>query len=415
MSLRFGPLANNAGRSRRSPLVATIAVLVVTNVASLPAPAASVRLGIDVWLAGDLAPLAGKRIGLITNVTGRTADRRSTVDVLAADPRIELAALFTPEHSFFADREGDIEDGSHAGTGLPLHSLYGETRRPTTAMLEGLDGLVFDIQDIGTRIYTYATTLAFAMEEAAAHGLPIVVLDRPNPIGGVQVSGPVLDDDRISFVGYSPIPVRHGMTIGELARYFNGEHAIGAELTVIPVEGWSRSMWLDETGLEWVNPSPNIRNPTQALLYPTLGPLEWTDISVGRGTDEPFEWFGAPWMDGDRVAQALREAALPGVGAVAKRLTPSSSVHADELCDGVHLTVTDRAALDTGLLLATIATTLAEIHGDAWERGRIVGLWGDAAIEAQLEAGLSAREIAATWTAEIDGFRQKRARYLIYD
>ncbi len=415
MSLRFDHSTNNVDAPRRLSIGSLLIVGLVAMAAFSSVQDTAVQPGIDVWLDREFAPLEGRRVGLVTNITGRTADGRSTVDVLASDPRIELAALFSPEHSFFVNREGDIDGDRHATTGLPVHSLYGETRRPTTEMLDGLDALVFDIQDIGTRIYTYATTLAYCMEEAAAAGVPIVVLDRPNPIGGVHVGGPVLDESQISFVGYAPIPVRHGMTIGELALYFNVERAIGADLTVIPVAGWSRDTWFDETGLEWTNPSPNIRNPTQALLYPALGPLEWTDISVGRGTDEPFEWFGAPWMDGARVAAALNAAALPGLRATHKSLTPDASVHADEVSSGVFLTVTNRITFDSGRTLATIAAVLASDYGDAWERSRIVGLWGDESIEAQLDAGLSASEIVSSWQSSLDEFMQTRAQYLLYD
>ena len=371
--------------------------------------------GIDVWQQSGFAPLAGMRIGLITNITGNSVDGRSTVAVLAAANEIELAALFSPEHSFSADQEGDIEAGVHAATGLPIHSLYGETRRPTAPMLEGLDALVFDIQDIGTRIYTYASTLAYAMEEAAAADLAIVVLDRPNPIGGVAVGGPVLDEEHRSFVGYAPIPVRHGMTIGELARYFNAELAIGADLTVIGLSGWSREMWFEQTELEWINPSPNMRNPRQALLYPALGPLEWTNISVGRGTDGPFEWFGAPWIDGSELAAMINAAGLPGLRAEARTLTPDASVHADLACGGVALEVTDRDVFDTGLTLATIATSLQRLYGAQWERERLVPLWGDPAIEHQLDTGMSAVAIVSSWESDLAIFRTARARHLIYD
>ncbi len=370
--------------------------------------------GIDVWQQRGYEPLAGRRVGLVTNITGNTADGRSTVAVLAAAPEVDLSALFSPEHSFFADREGSVDAGVHTATGLPLHSLYGETRRPTAEMLSGLDALVFDIQDIGTRIYTYASTLAYCMEEAAAAGLPIVVLDRPNPIGGMAVSGPVLDERQRSFVGYAPVPVRHGMTIGELARYFNHELGIGADLTVIPLQGWHREMWFDQTGLEWINPSPNIRNPEQALLYPALGPLEWTDISVGRGTDEPFEWFGAPWIDSRHLAAALNEARLPGLRAVPRRLTPSASTHADLDCGGVYLEVTDRDVFNAGLTLATIAASLQRLYGDQWQRERLVPLWGDEAIDKQLDEGESAAAIVASWQGDLIVFAAARARHLIY-
>jgi uncharacterized protein YbbC (DUF1343 family) len=418
MSLRSDSQPNNVGELRTAHdraliLLAVIAALL--NPAARATASQGVLPGIDVWQQRGYAPLVGKRIGLITNVTGKTADGRSTVTILAAASELELLALFSPEHSFFANQEGNIDASVHAATGLPLHSLYGETRRPTATMLEGLDALVFDIQDIGTRIYTYASTLAYCMEEAAAAGIPIVVLDRPNPIGGIAVSGPVLDEKLRSFVGYATIPVRHGMTIGELALYFNGELAIGADLTVIGLVGWQREMWFDQTGLEWINPSPNMREPRQALLYPALGPLEWTNISVGRGTAEPFEWFGAPWIDGADLAAALEDAALPGLRVAARRLTPSASVYADRECGGVYLEVTDRNVFDAGLTLATIATSLQQLYGVDWERQRLVPLWGDDAIDRQLDTGVSAAAIVTSWEHDLATFRAARARYLLYD
>ncbi len=380
-----------------------------------PLPAAPVRPGVDVWRNMGFRPLAGKRVGLVTNDTGRTSAGMLTAAVLADSPAVELAAIFSPEHGFAARLEGDVGDSVEPTTGLPVHSLYGDTRRPTTAMLDGLEGLVFDIQDIGTRFYTYATTLAFCMEEAARHGLPIVVLDRPNPIGGKVVSGPVLDEALLAFVGYAPVPTRHGMTIGELARYFNNERGIDADLTVIPAEGWQRDMWYDETGLLWRNPSPNIRNLTQALLYPALGPLEWTNISVGRGTDTPFQWFGAPWIDALGLAAALNAAALPGLRFVPRHLTPATSIYAGEECAGVDLIVVDRELIDAGLIATTLAITLEQLYAGRWERQRLPSLWGDPEISEQLRSGMGAGAIVDSWSSAMQEFRRIRGRYLLYD
>ena len=199
-----------------------------------------------------------------------------------------------------------------AKTGLPIHSLYGDTRRPTAAMLEGIDTLVIDLQDIGARFYTYMTTMAYVMEEAAKRKVPVVVLDRPNPVNGFQIEGPLLDKAQLSFIGYFPMPIRHGMTIGELARLFNGENKIGADLTVVPVKNWKRDDWFDDTGLPWINPSPNMRNLNQATLYPGIGAIEGTNLSVGRGTDTPFEQVGAPWIDGVKLADVLNGPHSPG-------------------------------------------------------------------------------------------------------
>lgn len=385
---------------------------------SRQATPSSVSVGIDVWRRRRFAPFAGKRIGLITNLTGRDRNGALTAEVLRREPSLTLAALFSPEHGFYGVEEGSVEstdDSKAGGSGLIIHSLYGDTRRPTAEMLAGLEGLVFDIQDIGTRFYTYATTMAYAMEEAAAHGLPIVVLDRPNPINGTQVQGPLLDAGELSFVGYAPIPLRHGMTMGELARYFNEVLDIGADLTVIEVDGWRRGDWYDATGLTWVNPSPNMRNLVQATLYPAVGPLETTNVSVGRGTDEPFEWFGAPWIDARRLAAHLNAAGLPGIRFVPRARTPDASVYADELCHGVDLILTDRDSFAAGRTAITLAHALHALHPDDWEMERFPRLWGRPEVVDQLRRGLSPTEIAATWQDELQAFLEVRRRYLLYD
>ena len=375
----------------------------------------SVLPGVDVWRQRGYEPLVGRRIGLITNATGRDAAGRLTAEVLAASGEVDLVALFSPEHGFRGVEEGDVASAQDASTGLPVHSLYGDTRRPTQEMLAGLDGLVFDIQDVGTRFYTYATTMAYAMEEAASHGLPFVVLDRPNPITGLYAEGPVIDGELLSFVGYVPIPLRHGMTMGELALYFNAELGIAADLTVIPMQGWRRDQWYDATGLLWVNPSPNMRNLEEALLYPAVGALEYTNISVGRGTDEPFEWLGAPWIDGPALARQLNGAALPGVRFIPRKRTPSSSVFAGEVCNGVDLVVTDRNAFSASRTAITLATTLFALHGDDWDPERLPPLWGRPEVIDQLRAGMTPERIAEAWQKDLDAFLAARSRYLLYD
>ena len=375
----------------------------------------SVLPGVDVWRQRGYEPLVGRRIGLITNATGRDAAGRLTAEVLAASGEVDLVALFSPEHGFRGVEEGDVASAQDASTGLPVHSLYGDTRRPTQEMLAGLDGLVFDIQDVGTRFYTYATTMAYALEEAASHGLPFVVLDRPNPITGLRAEGPVIDGELLSFVGYAPIALRHGMTMGELALYFNAELGIRADLTVIPMQGWRRDQWYDATGLLWVNPSPNMRNLEGALLYPAVGALEYTNISVGRGTDEPFEWLGAPWIDGLALAQQLNEAALPGVRFIPRKRTPSRSVFAGEVCNGVDLVVTDRDAFSAPRTAITLATTLFALHGDDWDPERLPPLWGRPEVLDQLREGMTPEHIAEAWQDDLDAFLAARSRYLIYD
>jgi uncharacterized protein YbbC (DUF1343 family) len=413
----------------RIVVVSTIATLVVISISAGPsassepsqasiniprAQASGARVGIDVWSERGFAPLAGKRIGLISNLTGRNNRGRLTAQVLRAQSAVDLVAIFSPEHGFLSIEEGNVESTTDNASGLPIYSLYGDVRRPTSEMLNGLDGLVFDIQDIGTRFYTYATTMAYAMEEAAAQGLPFVVLDRPNPIAGNYVQGPLLDEGELSFVGYAPIPLRHGMTMGELARYFNEERGIGADLTVVEVAGWRRTDWYDATGLQWVNPSPNIRNLVEATLYPAVGPLETTNVSVGRGTEEPFEWFGAPWIDASKLAEALNAAALPGVRFVPRDRTPVASIQAGKLCHGVDLILTDRDAFAAGLTAITLAATLHELYSETWDVESFPRLWGRPEVVDQLRSGLSPTEIAATWEADLIKFLGIRERYLIY-
>ena len=411
----MGPVATTRGHLRRRPAtVLAYTLIAVAAATALPAAIQPTRVGIDVWAERGFAPLAGKRIGLITNHTGRDRSGRFTVERLLSTDGLELAAVFSPEHGFLGVEEGNVGSATDALSGLPMFSLYGETRRPTAEMLSGLEGLVFDIQDIGTRFYTYATTMAYAMEEAAAHGLPFVVLDRPNPITGGLAQGPLLAADQLSFVGYAPIPLRHGMTMGELAAYFNTERGIGADLTVIPVEGWARGDWYDATGLAWINPSPNMRNLVEATLYPAVGPLETTNVSVGRGTDEPFEWFGAPWIDALELAARLNAAGLPGVRFVPRSRTPESSVHAGEVCYGVDLILTDRDAFATGLTAITLATTLHQLYSDVWQVERFPRLWGRREVVEQLRSGLSPAQIAASWADDLAAFMEVREKYLLY-
>src|SRR6185503_9221092 len=265
------------------------------------ATSVKVLTGIDVLERDGFKQLAGLRIGLITNHTGRNREGRQTIDVLNKAPGVRLVALFSPEHGIRGLADDKISDSKDEATGLPIYSLYGETRRPKAEQLKDLDALVYDIQDVGARFYTYISTLGNLLEEAAKLKLPVFVLDRPNPIGGLDVDGPIADNDKLSFISYHTIPTRHGLTIGELAQLFNKQRKIGADVRVIKMEGWRRSMWFDETNLTWINPSPNMRSLTEATLYPGVGLLETTNVSVGRGTDTPFEIVGAPWIQGDKL------------------------------------------------------------------------------------------------------------------
>jgi uncharacterized protein YbbC (DUF1343 family)/CubicO group peptidase (beta-lactamase class C family) len=315
--------------------------------AAAPPLAGEVLNGIDVLRAEGFERLRGRSVGLVTNHTGIARDGASTIDLLARAPGVKLLALFSPEHGIRGDLDEAVPESRDERTGLPVYSLYGRTERPTDQMLAGIDTIVFDIQDAGVRFYTYETTMAYVMEEAAKRKIRMVVLDRVNPIDGFTIEGPALDAALRSFVGYFPLPVRHGLTMGELARLFNAENRIGADLTVVPVEGWRRDRWFDQTGLPWVNWSPNLRNMNAAALYPGVALVEGTNVSVGRGTDTPFEQFGAPWMDGVKLAAALNARRIPGVGFYPTSFTPSAGAFKGERCSGVFVLVTDRTALRT--------------------------------------------------------------------
>ncbi len=391
-----------------------LSCLVAGALASATPTQDAVRTGLDVLVASDFAALRGQKIGLITNHTGRTADGQGIVDVFLAQDACELKILFSPEHGFAgALDQAKIDDATHS-SGLQILSLYGETRKPTPAMLEGLDALVFDIQDIGCRFYTYVATMKLAMEAAADEGLAFYVLDRPNPINGLDADGPVLAAGDESFIAAHTIPLRHGMTVGELAAMMNAERQIGADLRVIEMQGWQRSMLWDDTGLTWVNPSPNMRNLNQALLYPGIGLVEFTNVSVGRGTDTPFEVVGAPWIDGRRLAATLRARRLPGVTFVPVEFVPESSKHANELCHGVQILITERASLDpirTGL---TLAWALRRNHPDDWQVERFERLLAEPQAFAAIRDGAFPERAIADWQEELQDFRTRRAGWLRY-
>ncbi|HEV3141179.1 MAG TPA: exo-beta-N-acetylmuramidase NamZ domain-containing protein, partial [Vicinamibacterales bacterium] len=339
------------GKGDVTPLrgkVATIAAAALSEMGARGfsrAVGESVLTGIDVLEANGFAELQGKRVALLTNQTGKDRAGRSTIDILAHAPGVALVALFSPEHGIRGLLDEKVASSRDEATGLTIHSLYGDTRRPTEAMLAGVDSVVVDLQDIGARFYTYPATMAYVMEEAAKRGIAVVVLDRPNPIGAA-VEGPIQDPAAIGFTGYLPMPIRHGLTIGELARLFNGERKIGAALTVVPMRNWGRTEWFDETGVPWTNPSPNMRNMAAATVYPGIGAIEGTNISVGRGTDTPFEQIGAPWIDGSALAAFLNARAIPGIRFYPVAFTPAAgSKFGGQQCSGVFLIVTDRNVL----------------------------------------------------------------------
>ncbi|HEX8722690.1 MAG TPA: exo-beta-N-acetylmuramidase NamZ domain-containing protein [Pyrinomonadaceae bacterium] len=376
--------------------------------------AAEVLNGIDVLARGGFKELQGMRVGLITNHTGRDLSGRQTIDVLRDAPGVKLTALFSPEHGIRGQADEKVSDAVDEKTGLPVYSLYGETRRPRAEQLKDLDALVFDIQDVGVRFYTYMSTLGYAMEEAAKARVPVFVLDRPNPIGGADAEGPVADDDKLSFTAYHTLPVRHGMTAGELARLFNEQRKIGCDLRVIRMENWRRGMWLDATGQTWVNPSPNMRSLTEATLYPGVGLLEMTNVSVGRGTDTPFELVGAPWLDGRRLAAYLNGRGLAGVRFVPVRFTPRASVHKDAECGGVNLVVTDRARFRPVRAGLEMAVALRRLYPDDWKVEDYRRLLVNADTLERVRRADDPEEIERAWQPRLAEFRRARARVLLY-
>ena len=380
------------------------------------APDMNVLNGIDVLQRNGFAMLKGHNVGLITNQTGLNRDGVSTIRLIHDAEGVTLKTLFSPEHGL----EGKLDipkigDQQDAETGLKVFSLYGETRVPTAESLEGIDTLVFDIQDIGCRFYTYVSTMGNAMQAAGEHKIRFVVLDRVNPISGVDVQGPVLDEGSETFVGYHSLPVRHGMTTGELASMIRAELKLDVDLEIIPVEGWTRNQMFDQTGLVWTNPSPNMRSLTEAMLYPGVGLIEMTNVSVGRGTDTPFEVVGAPWIDARRFAAHLNNAGLAGVRFVPVRFAPASSKFAGETCNGVNIIVTDRARfhpLSTGIQLMC---SLKALHSEQWDRKNLNTLLCSRQTIEAIEAGRSVNEIEPLWAEELARFLNRRRRFLRYE
>jgi uncharacterized protein YbbC (DUF1343 family) len=397
-----------------APVSGRVARGVETAPSPPPAATRQVACGVDVLARDGFAPLKGLRVGLVTNHTGRTHDGVPTIDALAKAPGVKLAALFSPEHGIRGLVDAPVSDGRDEATGLPIHSLYGQTRKPTPESLEDLDALVYDIQDVGARYYTYISTLGLVLEAAKERGIPVFVLDRPNPIGGVAVAGPVRDEGFASFIAYHALPVRHGMTVGELARLFNAERSIGADLKVIACEGWRRGDLFDRTGLLWVNPSPNMRSLTEALLYPGVGLLEASNLATGRGTDTPFERVGAPWIDPRLFSDALNALNLPGVRAVPVRFTPKERQYAGQDCGGVYLMITDRSAFEPVALGVGLAYVLRAKYPNDWKPEGFLRMLADRASYQALLDGKTPAEVAAVWRPELEEFLRVRAKYLIY-
>ena len=372
-----------------------------------------VLTGIDVLARDGFKQLRGKKVGLLTNHTGRSRDGKTTIDLLHSAPGVQLVALFSPEHGIRGILDSNVPAERDEKTGLTIHSLYGDTRRPTDAMLAGIDTLVVDLQDVGVRFYTYQTAMAYLMEEAAKRKLSVVVLDRPNPINGWQIEGPTSQPSK-EYISYFEMPVRHGMTMGELAKLFNEENKINADLTVVPLENWKRDYWYDDTGLPWINPSPNMRNLNQATLYPGIGAFEYANLSVGRGTDQPFEQFGAPWIDGPRLATALNAKHLPGVRFYPITFTPTSSKYANEECQGVFIVVTNRGALQPVRMGLEIVSALSTMFGGKFDPSTTWRLFGTPEPIERVRKGEDAATVATKWTADEARWRRLRAKYLLY-
>jgi uncharacterized protein YbbC (DUF1343 family)/CubicO group peptidase (beta-lactamase class C family) len=378
----------------------------------------SVLTGVDVLESENFSSLKGKRVGVLTNQTGIDSAGRRTIDVLAHAPGVQLLAIFSPEHGVTGEldttRVGNSRD---AATHVPVYSVYGGTdaaRRPPQDVLKDLDIVVIDLQDAGVRFYTYETSVGYFLEAAAKAGIAVTVLDRPNPIGGAFVQGPMSEPGRENFTNYGPVPVRHGMTLGELAQMFNSEHNIHARLTVIPMQRWMRGDWYDSTGLEWTNPSPNLRNLIQATLYPGVGLVEGTNVSVGRGTDTPFELLGAPWINAHELAQFLNERQISSVRFVPVTFTPSASNYAGQLCHGVNIVLTGREFLDAPELGIELASALAKLYPQQFHMEKMTDILANQSVYSALTHGEDPHRIALNWQDDLLKFQQLREHYLIY-
>jgi uncharacterized protein YbbC (DUF1343 family) len=405
-------------RDRRL-LVSLLALCLVRHIPTQAKPSYNAsdhtRTGIDVLEEQNFAPLRGKRVGLITNQTGVDSEGRRTTDVLRRAPGVKLEELFSPEHGILGRADTAVADGHDARTGLPVYSLYGRTRRPTPQMLENLDALVFDIQDAGTRFYTFITTMAYCLEEAAKRHIPFFVLDRPNPLGGDVIAGPMLDRDRTSFVGYFPMPVRYAMTLGELAQMFNAENKIGADLHIIAMKDWHRHETYDETGLAWIPPSPNLRTLEAAFLYPGIEILQPAGVSVGRGTEAPFELIGAPWIRAKELISVLNRRKIPGVTFAPAQFTPVGDLYSGQLCEGLTINLTDRPSLDAMRMGIDITDALHRLNPEQFQIEKIIDLLGSRVTLERLERGEPPAQIVAGWSDDLGKFRTLRKRYLLYD
>jgi uncharacterized protein YbbC (DUF1343 family) len=373
-----------------------------------------VELGIDVLAKEGFRQLEGLRIGLITNHSGISSSGSRTIDLLRNAPGVKLKAIFSPEHGLSGNRDDRVPSTKDSLSGVPVYSLYGDSLKPTEKMLDGVDALVFDIQDIGVRFYTYITTLGYALEAAAEKGIAFYVLDRPNPLNSSSVQGPVMEKDLRSFTGYFPLPVRYGMTAGEMAQMYNKENGIGAALHIIKMSGYKRDLWFDETGLQWVNPSPNIRSLKEAVLYPGVALIEGANVSVGRGTETPFEVFGAPWVHAKKLGEYLTKRQIKGIRFVPADFTPTSNPYKNRRCHGVRIILRDRNALDSPALGIEIASALLRLYPKDFRLDKTLSLIGSRKVLQSVKDGLDPRQIAREWQQALDRFKKMRAHYMLY-
>jgi uncharacterized protein YbbC (DUF1343 family) len=372
------------------------------------------KTGIDVLESEKFASLRSKRVGLITNQTGLDSYGHRTIDLLARAEGVKLIAIFSPEHGIGGLADASVSNQADAPTGLPIYSLYGATRRPTSEMLRGIDTLVFDIQDAGVRFYTYITTMAYSMEAAAQQHIAFIVLDRPNPLGGEIIEGPVLDRDRTSFVGYFPLPVRYAMTTGELAQMFNSENKIGADLHVVAMQDWHRHDFYDMTSLAWIAPSPALHTLRENFLYPGVEILQAAGVSVGRGTPTPFELIGAPWIDSTMLLTELNLRQAPGVRFAATEFTPASGLYSGIPCKGISIDLQDRGSFQPIMMGLEIASALHRLYPAQFHVEKMIELLGSQSTLERLVRGDDPKEIEAGWASDLDKFRTMREKYLLY-
>ena len=407
---------NHTSLSRR--FAAALSFLIVAFVSPGQANPQAAIPGIEVLLSEQLNLIRGKRVGLITNHSGVNRQLQHDIDLLASAPGVKLTALFSPEHGIrgVAQAGEKVRSAVDAKTGVPIHSLYGETRRPTPEMLKDVDVLVYDIQDIGSRFYTYISTLGECMQAAAERKIPLIVLDRPNPLGGNAVEGPLLDPAFRSFVGAYAIPVRYGLTPGELAGWIKSNLKLDLELSIVKMKHWTRAQWYEETNLIWVPPSPNIPTMASALVYPGMCLIEGTNLSEGRGTTTPFEVVGAPWIDGIKLAERLNAVALPGALFRPVAFTPTLSKFSGESCQGVQLHVADRKLFRP---LATALAIVEDIRRNYPEQFQFKSAYfdrlaGTDLVRKSIEQNLSARQITDGWQKDLTAFDATRKMFLLY-